>query len=78
MKAICCAAMVCLMTLGVVATVIGPEVVIHNLPLQPERQTGSERHEEVGKDGPQRATQPDIKEIGQVCVADVVVVGRVC
>jgi hypothetical protein len=36
-----------------------------------------ERGEEVGKDGPQRPTQPDVEEVRQVGVADVVVVGRV-
>ena len=36
-----------------------------------------ERGEEVGEDGPQRATQPDVEEVRQVGVADVVVVGRV-
>ena len=37
----------------------------------------SERGEEVGEDGPQRAAQPDIEEVRQVGVGDVVVVGRV-
>ena len=36
-----------------------------------------ERGEEVGEDGPQRAAQPDVEEVRQVGVADVVVVGRV-
>ena len=36
-----------------------------------------ERGEEVGEDGLQRAAQPDVKEVRQVGVADVVVVGRV-
>ena len=36
-----------------------------------------ERGEEVGEDGLQRAAQPDVEEVGEVGVADVVVVGRV-
>ena len=36
-----------------------------------------ERGEEVGEDGLQRAAQPDIEEVRQVGVADVVVVGRI-
>ena len=36
-----------------------------------------ERGEEVGEDGLQRAAQPDVEEVRQVGVADVVVVGRV-
>ncbi len=36
-----------------------------------------ERGEEVGEDGPQRAAQPDVEEVRQVGVADVVVVGRI-
>ena len=36
-----------------------------------------ERREEVGKDWPQRAAQPDVEEVRQVGVADVVVVGRI-
>ncbi len=36
-----------------------------------------ERGEEIGEDRPQRATQPDIEEVRQIGVADVVVVGRV-
>jgi len=36
-----------------------------------------ERGEEIGEDGPQRATQPDVEEVRKVGVADVVVVGRV-
>ena len=36
-----------------------------------------ERGEQIGEDGPQRAAQPDIEEVRQVGVADVVVVGRV-
>ena len=34
-----------------------------------------ERGEEVWEDGPQRAAQPDIEEVRQVSVADIVVVG---
>ena len=36
-----------------------------------------ERGEEVGEDRLQRAAQPDVEKVRQVCVADVVVVGRV-
>jgi hypothetical protein len=36
-----------------------------------------QRGEEVGEDGPQRAAQPDVEEVREVGVADVVVVGRV-
>ena len=36
-----------------------------------------ERGEEVGKDRPQRAAQPDVEEVRQIGVADVVVVGRI-
>ena len=36
-----------------------------------------ERGEEVGEDRLQRAAQPDVEEVRQVGVADVVVVGRV-
>jgi hypothetical protein len=36
-----------------------------------------QRGEEVGKDGLERAAQPDVEEVREVGVADVVVVGRV-
>ena len=36
-----------------------------------------ERGEEVGEDGLQRAAQPDVEEVREVGVADVVVVGRI-
>ena len=36
-----------------------------------------ERGEQVGKDWPKRAAQPDIEEVREVCVTDVVVVGRI-
>lgn len=36
-----------------------------------------QRGEQVGQDWFQRTAQPDIKEIGQIRVADVVVVGRI-
>ena len=35
------------------------------------------RGEEVGKDRPHRAAQPDVEEVRQVRVSDIVVVGRV-
>ena len=37
----------------------------------------SNRREKVGKDRTQESTQPDVEEIGQIGVADVVVVGRI-
>ena len=37
-----------------------------------------ERGEEVGKDWTERAAQPDVEEVREVSVADVVVVRRVC
>ena len=37
----------------------------------------SERGEEIGEDGLQRAAQPDVEEIRQVGVTDVVVIWRI-
>ena len=36
-----------------------------------------ERGEEIGEDGLQRTAQPDVEEVRQIGIADVVVVGRV-
>ena len=36
-----------------------------------------QRGEEVGEDEPQRAAEPDVEEVREICVADVVVVGRI-